>query len=218
MIGQKLLKARKVMIDFPLYLLTHPFKGFDDMKNAGMGSMAFAVVALILAGVVSSIEVAYTGFVVTQVWVETPYVYVPRVMLFTFSPILLFCLANWSITSITDGKGKMRDIFLTYMYALYPTLYLTLIGVFISNFLTLNEAAFSTFFFAFGAFLHLFLLFIGLIVIHEYTFFRAILMVVLTVLAMLIITFVMALMFSLFSNVIMIFWTVLQELNQHHLN
>jgi len=72
--------------------------------------------------------------------------------------------------------------------------------------------------FAFGTFLQYFFLFIGLVVVHEYTFLKAVLMVFLTVLAMLVITFVLALMFSLFSNVIMIFWTVVMEINLHHLN
>ena len=209
---------KEIMLTFPLYVLTRPFKGFDEMKTLNRGDMRFGVVILLLGGLVAILDEAYRGFVLTTVWQETPFVNVPAVLLFTYSPIVLFCIANWSITSITDGKGSLREIFLTYCYAMYPMLFFTLIGIVLSNVVTLNEAAMAGFFFRFGTFIQFFYLFIGLIVIHEYGFFRSILMVILTILAMLIITFVFALMFSLFGNVLMIFGTVVVEIFTHHLN
>ena len=211
----------KAIIDtlfkFPFYLVTHPFKGFDEMKTEGRGNMRFAVVVLIAMGLLGMLESAYTGFVVTGFFQAVPFVNVPWILAMTYAPILLFVLANWSVTTITDGKGSLREIFLTYCYAMYLSLFCTVIGIVVSNFITINEVAFATFFFTFGQVSGLFYLFIGLIVIHEYTFTKAIVMVVLTILSMLIVTFIFALFFSLLSNVIMFFVIFFQELNAHHL-
>jgi len=167
--------VKETMLTFPLYILTHPFKGFDEMKNGKRGSMAFAIATLIIAGFANIFGSAYTGFVLTGFWEETPFVNIPFVLIFTYSPILLFCIANWSVTAITNGSGSMKDIFLTYTYAMYPMIFLSIIGVAFSRVITLNEADLAMLFFSLGNFLHLFFLFIGLIVVHEYGLFRAIL-------------------------------------------
>ena len=139
----------------------------------------------------------------------------PVVLTLTYSPIILFCLANWSITTLTDGKGNLKEIFMTYAYAMYPSVICVLIGIGLSNIVTVNEAQFAVFFFSFGMVLMYAYLFIGLIMIHEYSLVKAFLMVVLTVLAMLIITFVFALFFSLFSNVLFFFETIYFESMAH---
>ena len=208
---------RETFLGFPLYILTRPFKGFDEMKFLKRGDMRYSIVILVVAGLVALIRSAYTGFIVTGFWQASPFVNVPMVLLFTYSPIVLFCVANWSITTITDGKGSFKEIFLTYTYAMYPLVICTIIGIILSNVVTGNEVAFARFFFRFGLIAQYAYLFIGLIMIHEYTFLRAILMVLLTVLAMLVITFVFALFFSLASNVMWFFSTIYWEMGAHWL-
>jgi len=211
----RLRSIKAIMFDFPVYIITHPFKGFDDMKFLKRGDMRYAVAIMIIAGVVEILRVGYTGFMVTGFWSETRDLNIPALLLFTYSPILLFCVANWSITTITDGKGSLREIFLAYSYSMYIMIFCTILGVILSNFVTGAELAFVSFLFIFGMVAQYAYLFVGLIMIHEYTFFRAILMVIATVLAMMIITFVFALMVSLVSDVFWFFSTVYEELQMH---
>jgi len=206
---------RETFVGFPLYILTHPFKGFDEMKFLKRGDLRYAVAILLVAGLVALLRAAYTGFIVTEFWQATPFINVPAILVFTYSPILLFCVANWSITTITDGKGSFKEIFLTYTYSMFPMVFCTVIGIILSNVVTGNEVAFARFFFSFGLILQYAYLFVGLIMIHEYTFLRAILMVLFTLIAMLVITFVFALFFSLTSNVIWFFDTIYWELGAH---
>jgi len=209
--------AVEILLKFPFYIVTHPFKGFDDMKQERRGDMRYALFMLVATGLLGLIRSAYTGFVVTEFFQAVPFVNVPWVLAMAYAPIVLFVLANWSVTTVTEGKGNMREIFLTYCYAMYLSLFCTVIGIIVSNFVTVNEVAFASFFFTFGQISGLFYLFIGLVVVHEYTFGKAIVMVILTVLSMLVITFVLALFFALLSNVVMFFSTVITELNAHHL-
>ncbi|MCL2284881.1 MAG: YIP1 family protein [Firmicutes bacterium] len=206
---------KEVLFDFPMYIVTHPFKGFDEMKYLKRGDTRYAIFILALAGLVAIMRWTHTGFIVSGFWQATPFVPVARVLIFTYSPILLFCIANWSITTITDGKGTLKEIFLAYAYSMFPMVICTVIGIVLSNFVTGNEVAFARFFLIAGPALQYAYLFVGLIMIHEYTFLRAVLMVILTILAMLIITFVFALFFSLLSNVIDFISTISWELNSH---
>ena len=83
----------------------------------------------------------------------------------------------------------------------------------LSNLVTAEEAAFSSFFYVFGTVAFLFYLFIGLVMIHEYTFTKSLLMVLMTVMSMCIIVFVLALFITLSNEVIVFFNTVFREIN-----
>lgn len=207
--------VKTTLLDFPLFLLTHPFKGFDEMKHLKRGDLRYSLVILILLGMVTVYGLTSTGFIVAGFFNENPNIFLPGVIVFTYAPILLFCMANWSITSITEGKGTFKQIFLTYTYALYPVVFLTAAGVAVSNVVTAHEVAFAAFFPALGQVLFYFYLFVGLIIIHEYTFTKAIVMTVLTVLAMMIIVFVLALFISLLSELVSLFFTLAYEMEAH---
>ncbi|MCL1786382.1 MAG: YIP1 family protein [Defluviitaleaceae bacterium] len=208
-------KVKETVLDFPLFIISSPFKGFDEMKFLGRGSMWYALFILVAFGLVSIWRAMGTGFIVTEMFWEVPVVNVPWTLAFTFSPIVLVCVANWSITSITDGKGKIKEIFLVYCYALFPAIICTMIGIVLSNFITLNEVAFVNFFFIFGQVLLYFYLFLGLIVVHEFSFTKGIVMVLLTMLAMLIIIFVLALFVMLVSEVVFFITSLIQEAEAH---
>ena len=212
---RSLLYVKETMLDFPLYIISRPFKGFDEMKYLNRGSLVYAIAILVILGFVRTWQYMATGFVVTGFFMETPAVPVLWVMAFTYAPIFLICVANWSITSITDGKGKFKEIFLVYCYALFLDVIFRVLGTILSNYITVNEEAFVTFFFVGGQFLLYFYLFIGLVVIHEFTFFKAVIMVLLTVLAMLIIIFVLALFVSLVSEFLNFIFTIAYEVDAH---
>ena len=209
------LKYKETLLDFPLYILSRPFKGFDEMKSENRGSMTYAMVILVLLGLVGIWQEMYLGFVVSGFWWDVQTANVVWILIFTYAPIGLVCLANWSITSVTNGNGKMREIFLVYCYALFPTIFLRMLGVALSNFVTLNESAFVVFLFVFAQVLLYFYIFLGWIVIHEYTFLRAVFTVILTILAMLIIVFIMALFVSLVSEFINFVYTIIYEIDAH---
>ncbi|MCL1788310.1 MAG: YIP1 family protein [Defluviitaleaceae bacterium] len=207
--------AKEIMITFPLFILTSPFKGFDEMKYQKRGDMRYSIIILLLAGLVRIIRVTSTGFVMIGYNITVPYVNVPGILILFYAPILLIVLANWSITTLTNGKGSFRNIFQVYTYALFPTIFLHLAAVGLSHVVTANEAFFVGALITLSTVLLYGYLFVGLIVVHEYTFFRAVLMVILTILAMLIIIFIVALFLSLLNNFVGFVWIFAYELQPH---
>ncbi|MBO7384751.1 MAG: YIP1 family protein [Clostridia bacterium] len=184
---------------FPAYIMTHPFKGFDEMKSEKKGSIWFCLFVLLFSCVLNVLEYVYTGFLVNYndiYQVSTLYL-----MLVTAFPVALFVTGNWSVTSLMNGKGKYLEIFMVTMYALYPYCVLRVIALILSNFLLLDEMAIVSAIKGIGVALLAFYLFIGLVVIHEYSFTQGVAVVFLTLFAILVIVFVLMLAFSLTADV-----------------
>jgi len=203
------------LLTFPLYILKSPFKGFSDMKYDKTSGIKYAIMILIIAGMARVFQVLYTGFILRGIHHDVRSINLIQTLTMFYAPILLFVIANWSITTITNGKGTITEILKTYAYAMYPMIFCRVIATILSNVVTAEEAFFSAFFVALGTFLTYAYLFVGLIVIHEYTFLKAILMVILTILAMMLIVFVLALFASLLSNFVSFIFIFIQELEPH---
>lgn len=209
-VGTALKSVDNAARKFPLFILGHPFKGFDAMKMEKQGNMIFCVFVLLLSCLLNVLEYVYTGFLINYndlYQVSTLYL-----MLVTAFPVGLFVVGNWSVTTLLNGKGKMGEIFMTTMYALYPFCILRIIALILSNYLLLDEMSIVTTIKVIGAVIFGFYLFIGLLVIHDYNFSQGLGMVLLTLFAIMIIVFVLMLAFSLVADVADFFRTVWREL------
>jgi hypothetical protein len=184
---------------FPLYILGHPFKGFDEMKNEKRGSLIFCLFVLFFSCMLNVLEYVYNGFLINYndlYKVSTLYL-----MMVTAFPVALFVTGNWSVTSLMNGKGKYVEIFMVTMYALYPYCILRVVALILSNVLLLDEMAIVSAIKGIGIALFAFYLFTGLVVIHEYSFGQGVIMVLLTLFAIMVIVFVLMLGFSLVADV-----------------
>ena len=210
-LSARLKKPIEVFWYFPWRIMGSPFKGFDEMKYEKKGNYAFAFFIFGLSALVNIMASTYNGFIINY---NNPYginsLSLAAEVLF---PILLFITSNWSITTLLDGKGKYGEIFLTVMYALFPVCLLRLISILLSNVLTMEEMPISTALLSIAAVAFVLYLFIGLAVIHQYSFTKCLVSLLLTVVAMGIITFILMLIFSLGSEVVQFVVTVARELS-----
>jgi len=185
---------------FPTRLLTRPFKQFDAMKYEHKGSYAFAFFVLILESLISIMNYVYKGFLINY---EDIYrvnsLYLALTVLF---PVALFVVGNWCITTLLDGKGKLGEIFQVTMYAMFPMCILQLVALVLSNVLILDEMVMVTALQTIGAVLFVVYTFVGLAVVHEYTFGRTIGALLLTIVAMMILVFILMLLFALAADVV----------------
>jgi len=203
---------KETFITFPLFVLSHPFKAFDELKTQKRGSIKFVIVSTALLILAAMYNMGSMGFVATGFFAETPFVEPLALAVMTIAPMLLVCAANWSITSITEGKGTFKEIIQVYAYARYPSFFLGIAATAVSNVVTLNEVAFVGFLAAFALLIFYGYMFVGLLIIHEYTFARAVLMVVMTVVAMMVIVFILALTVSLIGELFGFAFTLSDEI------
>ena len=184
---------------FPTRLLLRPFKRFDEMKYERKGSYAFAFFVLILASLISVMNYVYKGFLINYNDIyRVNSLYLALTVLF---PVGLFVLGNWCVTTLLDGKGRLGEIFQATMYAMFPLCLLQLLGLLLSNVLVLDEMVIVTALTGIGGVLFFVYLFIGLAVVHEYGFGRCIGCLLLTLIAMMVLVFILMLLFALVSDV-----------------
>lgn len=196
-------------LKFPNYLLFHPIKGFDLFKREKKGRLSVAIVFVILNIVGTLLMMKYGGFEFVYVkWTEfQPVSFVLNALL----PVVVFVLANWSVTTIMDGKGKMKEIFMVYGYSLFPILINVILNLCLTNFATYNSGIVKIVSRSFS-FLSYMLLFFGIMAIHEYGLLKTISTFVLTLIAVGVILFTALLFFDLFQKIIGFIYVIYKEI------
>jgi hypothetical protein len=198
-------------IKFPLYMLSHPIDGFYEMKHYHRGLLRVAYTFFAIHAVLGIVEFTYTGFLFNTT--DPTQFKMIRSMLVAIAPFFIFIVGNWSITSLMDGKGKFKEIFITTGYTLFPLIILRIVNIFLSNYFTLDEAFFYHGINVLGYILMFTMLFMGIRSIHEYSVLRAISTILLTILAMTVIVFLGLLAMSLAQQITVFIETIIKELN-----
>ena len=116
-------------------------------------------------------------------------------------PILLWVVANWSVTTLANGEGNMKDIYKFTGYALMPMVLMTLLNIGLSHILILDEAMYITFFSSLGVIWTGLLLFVGNTVTHRYTVASSLGSIIMSGLGMAIIVFVALLIITTYQRI-----------------
>jgi len=197
-------------IKYPFYLLIHPINGFYEMQRYEKGLIRVATFYLILESTIGILQYRYTGFLFNP-FNAARFNYIRQVFV-TLSPYAIFIVANWAITTLMDGKGRMKDIYNVVGYALFMKVILSLINIVLSNFMTETEAFFYYGIESLGYFIMIAMTFVGMLVVHEYTLLKAVFTVGLTFVSAGVILFIGLLSFSLIQQVYVFFVTIYREL------
>jgi len=195
---------------FAFHTLIHPFDAFWDMKFEKKGSLAAA--AVIYAGffLMSLFNRQVRGFLFNGAY-NTPIDigYELRVWIL---PMLVFVIANWSITTLMDGKGTAKDIFMVASYSLLPVILLRGPCAIASNALALSEATYLFAVDTAGWIWMGVLLFIGIMTVHQYGFSKTVFTFVLTGVSAAIMIFIALLFVSLIYEITGFGYSVYREL------
>ena len=158
----------------------------------------------------SIIEYQYIGFILNT---NNPNdLNAITILITNIIPLLLIIVANWSVTTFLDGKGNIKDIFLLLTYSLVPLLICRVLGVILSNFITTEDQVFVKILVGLGAFWSGSLIFVGLVVVHEYSFGKNILNLILTAIAFCVVLFLILLVFNLIQRVFGFSQSLLDEI------
>lgn len=201
----------KEQLKYPFFLIIHPFKGYWDLKyeQNQKGSLKIACIILLLMSVTMVLRKQYTGFIVND---SNPmYLNSVEDIMYVIIPLLLWCVANWSLTTLMEGEGKFSEIFISSCYALIPLIIIYLPWIWMSNYIALEETVFYYYSNSFAAIWFIFLLFVGNMTIHQYTVAKTVGTFILTLLAMGFMAFLGLLFFSLIQQIVSFVFTIYQE-------
>ena len=198
-------------LKFGLYVITHPLDGFWDLNREKRGSLAAANTFIIMVLATNFMKLQFTNFLFLRVeWEKVNiFIEIAKVIL----PILLAVIANWGLTTLFDGKGKMKDIYMAIAYSFVPYIIIQIPMIIMSNIFTRDEGAFYFYLNSFSILWVAFLIISATMMIHDFSLTKALIALVATALGMVIILFIVMLFFSLTSDAISYFVSLYKEIS-----
>jgi tetratricopeptide (TPR) repeat protein len=207
---KQLRRLKENFVTWPGYVLSNPFKAFDAVKYERAGSTITCVVISILFSWSMLLRQQYSGFLTN--FGNPEEINVPLVLISSVFPYLVFVVSNWAVGVLIDGKGTLENIFKVNMYALYPSVFLYITGTLISSFVIYEETTIVWFMYGLAAVIYLFYTFVGLVMVHQFSFTKGIVSVLLSIAAMFIIMFVIVLLVTIVSGFINDVGTIIDEI------
>lgn len=195
---------------FAFYCLTHPMDGFWDLTHEKRGSMAVANTILILTLLARICRLQFTSFIFNKVyWPEINiFMYLASVVF----PLALWCIANWAWTTLFDGKARLNQIYMATCYCLLPYPLFQFPLIVLSNVVTVDEGEFYSVISTLSLVLCALLILVAMSQIHEYTMKKTLLFTVASLFGMLVIIFILLLFFSMISQGIAYFVSIVKEI------
>ena len=194
---------------YTTHVMFHPFDGFWDLKHEHRGSIRAAIILIAMLVINSIIKTQFTGFLYNPDY-DGVSLNVFSEFASTVGTFMLWCVANWSMTTLMDGEGRFGEIVMVSAYAMAPMFLLGIPLTFLSNVLTEDYSAF------YGIIMGIiyiwcgFLMVSGTMVVHQYSFGKTIATCLLIIVAMAVIVFLGLLFFNLISQlvgfVVSVYW------------
>ena len=123
-------------------------------------------------------------------------------ILVVFIPVLLFVISNWCLTTLFEGEGSFRDVFIAVGYSLLPMPLTMIPTTFFSNYMVSEEIDILSLIVAIGFIWAGFLLFFGTQVTHDYAMGKNVITVAGTIVGMAFIMFLAILFTSLLMDIV----------------
>ena len=191
--------------------ITHPAEGFEDMrwKKAGSLKIAFAIVLLLFLAQIADGRLYGFQFGISydKTFNIIPYI-VKSIVIFG-----AWVVGNWAVCTLLDGEGTMKNICIYSAYALIPYIAQIFINVLLSHILIQDEAVFMQAIRIIGVGWSVILLFSAIKSVHQYSFGKTVFAIILTIVAMLIMLFLLVLFMSLIQQVYIFISTIYTEIS-----
>ncbi|MCL2364892.1 MAG: YIP1 family protein [Defluviitaleaceae bacterium] len=194
---------------FSLYTMRRPLDGFWDLIHEKRGSMAAAHTLVALMFITTLMWIVLTSFQFVPVNMETFNAWWTLGM--NVVPIVLFSVANWCLTTLFDGKGKLSHIYMGYAYALAPQIIINIVQIPLSHVITFDEGAIFWSLSTISYLWFLLLLLCAMKEIHDYSFSKAILTSILSLAVISIMVFIFVMFFAVVSDGVAYFVSLWQE-------
>ncbi len=195
---------------FAFHLLTHPFDGFWDLKHEKRGSVRGGIFWMALA------ILAFTYQAVGQSYLFNPTGLTSSVFIQAISilvPLFLWVASNWCLTTLFEGEGSFKDIFIATSYSLLPLPLLVIPATLLTHIFTLNEAGLVSLLVTIAWVYVVILIFCGTMIVHGYSLFGNLVAAIGSIVGMAFIMFVALLFTGLIQKIVGFISSIAAELS-----
>ena len=122
---------------YSFHVIFHPFDGFWCAQREGKGDPRAATIIIALVTMVYILSKQLTGFIFNTEIDQDFNLF--SELLGVIVPVLLWCVANWSITTLMDGEGSFKDIYIATAYSLVPLILINVPMIILSRIIVQEE-------------------------------------------------------------------------------
>lgn len=189
-------------------ILRHPIDSFYYLRKGTYGSILSATIIYGLFAIVVIFDYMGRSFLFN---LNTSERSVGYVLLSTIVPVLLWVFSNYLVSSITDGRGTLKNIYIFTAYSFAPYIIFQPFIIFLTYILTYNES----FLINFGSFFiiswTLIILFVGVKETHDYHVKGTIGSILYSLIWILVIVLVFSIVYMLWDQIFETVYGIIQE-------
>jgi hypothetical protein len=171
-----------------LYMMRIPKRPFDryyDIRVKKQGSTLGATIIYLLFFVIYILYKTSKGFIYQFEAVED--MDISALVIGFFVILSMFILCNYLVTSIKDGDGSLKQVYMIPAYGLFPVAVSCVLVTIMSYVLTNNESFILTIILVIGLGWSVVNIFLGFMTVHDYTFKDTIISFIITFIFMVIV-------------------------------
>lgn len=183
--------------------VAHPFRAYEDVKYKNRGSVAISLILILLFFVATALEATSTGFLFCQNSERTYNIFYTLAQ--TVGLVFLWSIVNWLMCTLFSGKGSFKEVLVVTSYSLLPLIVFTFIYVGLSHILPLSGGAVLDGIRTVIIIYTFYLIAIGMMAIHEYTFPKFLTTTLVTLVCMVLAVFIIFILVILLQQ----FWNFL---------
>ncbi|MBM7553185.1 YIP1 family protein [Thalassobacillus pellis] len=189
--------------------IKRPIDSVYYLKSYERVSILSATILYLVLVVEYVLTIYWTGFLFTNRMTENVNIFmeIGTVLL----PLFLFITVNYLVSTITDGEGKFRDVYIGTIYSLAPTLLFLLPITLVSNILTYNEAFIYTFSMQVMIAWSVIILFTTIKEIHDFSFWGTVRNILITLFGMFLTVLVFFVLYVLVDQLYQFVTSVIEE-------
>ena len=194
---------------FGFHLMVHPFDGFWDLKHEKRGSVRAGTTILAVTLIVFYYDSIGSGYVTNP---QGIYGTIFGAITSVCVPLALWIISNWCLTTLFDGEGSMKDIYIASTYSLLPLVITMVPATIASNFILADEVKTLGLITGIGLVWMGLLIFFGTMVTHDYTIGKNLLTVGATLVGMICIMFIAILFSTLLGKLVSFVTNIVTEI------
>ena len=205
--GEKKTYGKELLYAF--HIIFHPFDGFWDLKHEKRGSVRAAVTILGVTIVVFYYNAIGQGYIMNP---TGSYASIFSVALSVLVPFFLFVAANWCLTTLFEGEGSFKDIFIAVAYSLTPFALVLVPVTIATHFVISAEKDILSLLITISVIWMVLLVVCGVMVTHDYTFGKNLLTIAGTLVGMVAIMFIAMLFSTLLTKLVSFVINIVDEI------
>lgn len=168
--------------------MKHPINSFYEIKREKRSDLLTAFILLVILFIEYLLMLNYTGFIFNT---YASQIRIGLEIVKFFGVIGLFVFSNYLVSTLYDGEGWLKDVFIATVYALSPVIVMIIPFILLSNVLTLNEQIIYQLFASVMMIYTFILVFMAIKEIHNYEIKETVKNLLLTIFVMLIIVLIL---------------------------